>query len=118
MVGPTRVLWKVLRDTDGERFVVGMKATIFTGEFAGSKKEIQWAGFHSTIKILLHAIIYPLAIELFALRNVHHAPVNKIYLRVIEYGPRKIELGVAKKFSITIMRLPRWKRNDCQKVKR
>ena len=27
-----------------------------------------------------------------------------------EYGPPEIELGVAKKISITIMRLPRWKR--------
>jgi hypothetical protein len=33
MVGPPQGEWKVLRDTDGERFVVNKKGCAFQGEF-------------------------------------------------------------------------------------
>jgi hypothetical protein len=33
MVGPPPIVWKVLRDTDGERFVVMNKGYGFSGEF-------------------------------------------------------------------------------------
>ena len=62
------------------------------------------------IKTFLYTIIYPLAIELFALRKDRCVSTNRMNLRVVRDGPPQIELGVAKKFSITIMRLPRWKR--------
>ena len=55
-------------------------------------------------------IIYPLALELFAFQKDRCTPANKIFSAWCEHGPREIELGVAKTFSITIMRLPRWKR--------
>ena len=62
------------------------------------------------IETFLYVIIYPLAIELFAFRNRSCAKSNRTNLRVIRDGPPEIELGVAKTFAITIMRLPRWKR--------
>ena len=62
------------------------------------------------IKTLLEAIIYPLALELFALPGDRCVAINRMNLSVVTDGPPEIELGVAKKFSITIMRLPRWKR--------
>jgi hypothetical protein len=54
--------------------------------------------------------MYPRAVELFALQNDRSTRANKIFFTRGEPGPPKIELGVAKKNSITIMRLPRWKR--------
>ena len=68
-------------------------------------KQINWA-----IKTFLDVIIYPLATELFALRTRQHTLAGSIDLYGITHGPPQIELGVAKNFSITIMRLPRWKR--------
>jgi len=40
MVGPSTREWKVLRETDGERFVVLKKGDNFQGEFANAKNEI------------------------------------------------------------------------------
>ena len=40
MVGPATREWKVLRETDGERFVVIRKGENFRGEFANAKNEI------------------------------------------------------------------------------
>jgi hypothetical protein len=60
--------------------------------------------------MFLYTIIYPLAVELFAFQKDRSAAVNRIFLVLCEHGPPEIELGVAKTFSITIMRLPRWKR--------
>jgi hypothetical protein len=62
------------------------------------------------IKTFLYTIIYPLGTELFALRKDRCAPTNAMNLSVVRNGPPPVELGVAKRFSITIMRLPRWKR--------
>ena len=62
------------------------------------------------IKAFLYTIIYPLARELFAPRKVCCLPTITTNLSVVGNGPPGIELGVAKKNSITIMRLPRWKR--------
>ena len=62
------------------------------------------------IKTLLYTIIYPLAIELFASRKNRGVATNGMNLNVVWNGPPEIDLGVAKKFSITIMRLPYWKR--------
>jgi hypothetical protein len=63
-----------------------------------------------TIEILLYVIIYPLAIELFAIQNHRRAAPFTREFRSEKDGPPQIEIGVAKTFSITIMRLPRWKR--------
>jgi hypothetical protein len=38
MVGPCDREWKILRETDGERFVALNKAASFQGEFANEKK--------------------------------------------------------------------------------
>ena len=62
------------------------------------------------IEILLYAITYPLAIELFALQNDRQATSFRRKFGRGKDGPPEIEKGVAKTFSITIMRLPRWKR--------
>jgi hypothetical protein len=62
------------------------------------------------IEILLYAIIYPLAIELFAFQNDRYAMSFRRKFGIGKDGPPRIEKGVAKTFSITIMRLPRWKR--------
>ena len=40
MVGPSDREWKILRETDGERFVALKKAGSFQGEFATAKNEI------------------------------------------------------------------------------
>ena len=39
MVGPRERVWKVLRDTDGERFVALQKGCCFSGEFANCENE-------------------------------------------------------------------------------
>ncbi len=62
------------------------------------------------IKTLLYVITYPLALELFAFRNERRARQNRMNFYPITDGPPRIDFGVAKTFSITIMRLPRWKR--------
>ena len=62
------------------------------------------------IKTFLYTIIYPLTRELFAFQKDGCALTNRTNLSVIRDGPPWIDLGVAKKNSITIMRLPRWKR--------
>ena len=62
------------------------------------------------IKTLLYTIIYPLALELFALRKNRAVSTNGMNLNIVKNGPPEIDLGVAKKFPITIMRLPYWKR--------
>lgn len=59
------------------------------------------------IKILLYVIIYPLARELFAFRKSCEKMALRMNFTAKKNGPRWIEKGVAKKFSITIMRLPR-----------
>jgi hypothetical protein len=41
MVGPSTRVWKVLRETDGERFVTRKKDCSFSGEFVSGKKEIR-----------------------------------------------------------------------------
>ena len=41
MVGPSTPEWKVLRETDGERFVAVEKGDNFQGEFAHAKNEIE-----------------------------------------------------------------------------
>jgi hypothetical protein len=39
MVGPRERVWKVLRETDGERFVALKKGCCFEGEFANCETE-------------------------------------------------------------------------------
>jgi hypothetical protein len=75
-----------------------------------ARKQMVRKAIASMIKTFLYAIIYPLARELFALRNDQSKPTQRMKFRVSRDGPLEIELGVAKKISITIMRLPRWKR--------
>jgi hypothetical protein len=103
-------VWKVLRDTDGERFVVENKRCAFSGEFVRCKKRNPLEKFSSAIEIFLDAIIYPRPVELFAFQKDRCATANRIFFAQCAYGPPEIELGVAKKIPITIMRLPRWKR--------
>jgi len=67
------------------------------------------------IEILLHVIIYPLALELFAFQSDRSGLLFQRKFAVEIDGPLRIEKGVAKTFSITIMRLPRWKRRLPQK---
>ena len=110
LVGPWTILWKVLRDTDGERFVATNKGCIFQGDFETREKGNQREEIYLTIETLLYVIIYPHALELFALRKDRCALQNRSDLRRITDGPPEIEFGVAKTFSITIMRLLRWKR--------
>jgi hypothetical protein len=52
-------------------------------------------------------IIYPLARELFAFSNSRCAAKTRNILCAAADGPLFIEKAVAKKFRITIMRLPR-----------
>ena len=40
IVGPSDSEWKVLRETEGERFVALEKGVVFKGEFATEKKQI------------------------------------------------------------------------------
>lgn len=103
-------VWKILRDTDGERFVVHNKVSAFSGEFARCKTRNSVTNWSAAIENSLDAIIYPLALELFALQKNRHALSKRSFSDQVKYGPPEIELGVAKKISITIMRLPRWKR--------
>jgi hypothetical protein len=70
---PRARVWKILRDTDGERFVVHNKVSAFSGEFAGCKKRNSARAIAFAIEIVLDAIIYPLALELFALQKNRHA---------------------------------------------
>jgi hypothetical protein len=65
------------------------------------------------IKTLLYVIIYPLARELFAFRKMYGETLLRMNSTVKENGPCWIEKGVAKKFSITIMRLPSLGSDDC-----
>ena len=59
---------------------------------------------------VLYAIRYPLARELFANQNADNRTSVSDDLHDVSDGPPLIDFGVAKTFSITIMRLPRWKR--------
>jgi hypothetical protein len=38
MVGPSRTVWKVLRETEGERFVVKKQSAQFSSRFAAASK--------------------------------------------------------------------------------
>ena len=67
MVGPRKRVWKVLRDTDGERFVPLKKGCCFSGEFAERENEIRANKIYAAIKNFLDAILYPHATELFAI---------------------------------------------------
>jgi hypothetical protein len=40
MVGPRQRVWKVLRETDGERFVAPKKVALFLENSCGHKNEI------------------------------------------------------------------------------
>lgn len=110
MVGPDTCDRKILRETDGERFVLLTKGRTFQGEFANCEKENLLKEMYLTIKNSLYVISYPLARELFAFRKNRCAAFEGMNLHDVSNGPLKIELGVAKTFLITIMRLPRWKR--------
>jgi len=70
---PRARVWKMLRDTDGERFVVHNKVSAFSGEFARRKKRNSATALTLAIEISLDAIIYPLALELFASRKNRRA---------------------------------------------
>jgi hypothetical protein len=69
MVGPGISYWKILRETDGERFVLLKKGRGFQGEFANCEKENHRKKRHLTIKSFLYAIRYPVARELFAFQK-------------------------------------------------
>ncbi len=69
MVGPASGEWYVLRATDGERFVALYKDVIFGAICWLQEQKDGCKAPDLVIEILLHAIIYPLAIELFAFQN-------------------------------------------------
>jgi hypothetical protein len=100
-------VWKVLRDTDGERFVATYKGYGFSGDFVTCKIKNHREEICLLIETFLYVIIYPLALELFAFRKNRCKLQNKINLRMVRHGPPQIDLGVAKKNPINIMRLPR-----------
>jgi hypothetical protein len=83
----TKREWKVLRDTDGERFVLQNKVSTFSGEFVSAKKENQRARIYFKIETLLYAIIYPLATELFASRKDRLAITIRMNLALVNDGP-------------------------------
>ena len=78
----------------------------FQGDFGRRKKEISREEICATIKTLLYVIIYPHAIELFALRMNRCDATKRNEFSRSNDGPPLIESGVAKKIPITIMRLP------------
>ena len=49
-------VWKVLRETDGERFVALKKGRSFSGEFANYKNEICRNNIYPAIKNSLYVI--------------------------------------------------------------
>jgi hypothetical protein len=81
MVGPASSEWKVLRATDGERFVIIWKRHIFSRDLLSSKTNQVCERLKLMFKILLYAIIYPLAIELFAFQNYRRARVIHTRIR-------------------------------------
>ena len=49
-------LWKVLRETDGERFMALKKVCCFQGDFAHCENENRWNAIFLTIENFLYAI--------------------------------------------------------------
>lgn len=115
MVGPVSSESNVLRATDGERFVVICNGMIFREICQRQKQKGSCEGPNLTIEILLYAIMYPVAIELFAFQNYRCARTFRRKYVIKKDGPPGSKNGLAKNFSITIMRLPRWKRMNCRK---
>ncbi len=70
---PRARVWKILRDTDGERFVVHNKVSAFSGEFVDRKTQNSARAIASATENFLDAIKYPLAIELFAIQKDRRA---------------------------------------------
>jgi hypothetical protein len=68
----------VLRDTEGERFVAEYKDAIFLEILQPGEMEIYPQCECVQIEILLYAIIYPHALELFALRKNQFANGNRM----------------------------------------
>jgi len=56
MVGPCEREWKVLRETDGERFIAPKKVCCFQGHFADCENEKRWNAIFLTIENPLYAI--------------------------------------------------------------
>jgi hypothetical protein len=56
MVGPCERQWKVLRETDGERFMALKKVRCFQGHFAGCGNENRRNAIFLTIENFLYAI--------------------------------------------------------------
>ena len=66
MVGPPRCVWKVLRETEGERFMAENKVRDFSGRIAVTKKYSLRCSLYFQFKNVLYAIRYLLATETFA----------------------------------------------------
>jgi hypothetical protein len=56
MVGPCEREWKVLRETDGERFIAPKKVCHFQGHFAVCENEKRCNAIFLTIENSLYAI--------------------------------------------------------------
>jgi len=56
MVGPCEREWKVLRETDGERFIASQESLYFQGHFANCENENHWNAIFLTIENFLYAI--------------------------------------------------------------
>lgn len=94
----------------GRTVCAALQSDGFQGEFCKEKKLNRCTAICLGFENVLYAIRYPLATELFANEKVADATRSHTNLHSVGYGPPLIDLGVAKTFSITIMRLPRWKR--------
>jgi hypothetical protein len=60
-------VWKVLRETEGERFVPQNKVRDFQGRIAATKNYSLRCSLYFQFKNVLYAIRYLLAIETFAI---------------------------------------------------
>jgi len=56
MVGPCKREWKVLRETDGERFMGMKKGCCFQGDFADCENENRWNAIFLRIENFLYVI--------------------------------------------------------------
>jgi len=56
MVGPCIREWKVLRETDGERFMGMKKGCCFQGDFADCENENRWNAIFLRIENFLYVI--------------------------------------------------------------
>jgi hypothetical protein len=70
MVGPSLSVWKVLRETEGERFVAKNKVRDSLRDLPLHKNKFRAQQFILNFENVLYAIRYPVATEMFANQKV------------------------------------------------